>query len=322
MIGNEEVVSDKNIVIKEEMLSASSTILNNCYPKSWEDDKDYVSRFYYPQDYSKCTIERIENGSSELIFSGIVKNTSDISLNPREPKYCSIQILSYKTLLSEGDTLDFVISNKTINEAIQMVVDSVSKYGFVIGNVNILNGNDIIGAYSTLNKTAYDVFQYLAEISGSKWQTRVIDDTTLAIDFYDPTLMPRGTTIEYTKEWAEANDLVDLKFKYGTYDYRNKQIMLSSEMFADITYSERFVANGYSYEYVTADRIGRVTSIKVNGVEKTIADQVEKDNGVYANFYYKSGDTSFTQNNSDSILASGSVIQLEYTPIINGRDNL
>ena len=118
MIGNEEVVSDKNIVIKEEMLSASSTILNNCYPKSWEDDKDYVSRFYYPQDYSKCTIERIKNGSSELIFSGIVKNTSDISLNPREPKYCSIQILSYKTLLSEGDTLDFVISNKTINEAI------------------------------------------------------------------------------------------------------------------------------------------------------------------------------------------------------------
>lgn len=320
MIGNEEVVCDKNIIIKEEMLSASSTILNNCYPKSWENDKDYVSRFYYPQDYSKCTIERIENGSSELIFSGIVKNTSDISLNPREPKYCSIQILSYKTLLSEGDTLDFVISNKTINEAIQMVVDSVSKYGFVLGNVNILNGDEVIGAYSTLNKTAYDVFQYLAEISGAKWQTRVIDDTTLAIDFYDPTLMPKGTTIEYSKEWAESNNLVDLKFKYGTYDYRNKQIMLSSEMFGDITYNEKFVANGYSYEYVTADRIGRVTSIKVNGIEKTIADEVEKDNGVYANFYYKSGDTSFTQNTSDSILAPGSVIQLEYTPIINGRE--
>lgn len=320
MIGNEEVVSDKNIVIKEEMLSASSTILNNCYPKSWEDDKDYVSRFYYPQDYSKCTIERIENGSSELIFSGIAKNTSDISLNPREPKYCSIQILSYKTLLSEGDTLDFVISNKTINEAIQMVVDSVSKYGFVIGNVNILNGNDVIGAYSTLNKTAYDVFQYLAEISGSKWQTRVIDDTTLAIDFYDPTLMPRGTTIEYTKEWAEANDLVDLKFKYGTYDYRNKQIMLSSQMYGDVNYTEKFVANGYSQDYITADRIGSVSSISVNGVSKTIANNYEKDNGVYADFYYKVGESTFSQNSSNSILASGSIIQIEYTPIINGRE--
>lgn len=320
MIGGEEVLSDKNITIKEEMLSASSTILNNCYPKSWELDKDYSSRFYYPEDYSKCTIERIENGNSELIFSGIVKNTADISLNPYEPKYCSIQILSYKTLLSEGDTLDFVISNKTITQAIEMVVNAISKYGFVLGNINILNGNDVIGAYSTLNKTAYDVFQYLAEISGSKWKTRVIDDTTLAIDFYDPTLMPRGTQIEYTKEWAENNSLVNLEFKYGTRDYRNKQIMLSSQLFADVNYKEKFVSNGYSYDYITADKIGKVTSIFVNGIEKTIADNIEKDNGVYAEFYYKVGENTFTQNTSDSILPSGSIIQLEYTPIINGRE--
>lgn len=519
MIGDEEVVCDKNINIKEEMLSASSSILNNCYPKSWENDKDYVSRFYYPKDYSKCTIEKltpvipkeyvrveyiqttgtqfidtglfpganlqvetsIEVGStqqdtsvfgsylkstgnslgsffhltpynnkwyvggnnaegnfgsyspvvgtkydilfnnadrqviindmsltfpvpitgytnttltiskrgssnnarygrfkyfyfkiydkntekyirefipcyrksdnkpgmyeliegkfygndgtgeftrgdiyepytSELLFSGIVKNTADISLNPREPKYCSIQLLSYKTLLSEGDTLDFVISNKTIVQAIGMVVDSVTKYGFVLGDINIANPDEVIGAYSTLNKTAYDVFQYLAEISGAKWQTRVIDDTTLAIDFYDPSLMPKGTTIEYNKEWAQTNNLVDLKFKYGTYDYRNKQIMISSEMFGDITYTEKFVSNGYSYEYITSERIGSVKTIIVNGATRSIANEVEKNSGIYANFYYKSGDASFSQNTSDAILEPGSVIQIEYTPIINGRE--
>ena len=32
-IGNEEVVSNKDFTITEEMLSTSSTILNNCYPK-------------------------------------------------------------------------------------------------------------------------------------------------------------------------------------------------------------------------------------------------------------------------------------------------
>lgn len=57
-IDNEEVVSDKDITINEEMLSASSTILNNVYPKEWEEDKDYTSRFYYPQDYSKALIQR------------------------------------------------------------------------------------------------------------------------------------------------------------------------------------------------------------------------------------------------------------------------
>lgn len=145
-IGNEEVVSKNKFTINEEMLSTSSTILNNCYPKSWELDKDYTSRFFYPNDYSKFEIKRDLNGDMTTLFSGIIKNTSNISLNPRKAKYCSIQVLDNKTLLSEGDTLDFVISNKTIIEAIQMVVDAIASYGFELGNINLSNGNEIIGA--------------------------------------------------------------------------------------------------------------------------------------------------------------------------------
>ena len=316
MINDEEVVSSNSFEITEEMLSTSSTILNNLYPKSWELGKDYSSRFYYPKDYSKCVI----TNNDELVFSGIVKNTADISLNPYEPKYCSLQVLSYKTLLSEGDTLDFVISDKTVLQAIQMVTNAIAKYGFALGNVNIVGADDVIGAYSTLNKTAYDVYQFLADITGSKWSTRVIDEDTLAIDFYDPTLMPRGTQIEYTKEWAETNRLVNLEFKYGTYDYRNKQIMLSSEMFADIEYNEKLIANGYSKDYITTNRIGYVSSILVNGKSKTIATTNEKDIGVYADFYYTIGENTFSQNENNTILSSGSVIQLVYTPIINGRE--
>ena len=112
------------------------------------------------------------------VFNGIVKNTANISLNPRYPKYCNLQILDYKTLLSEGKTLDFVIYNKTITEAIQMVVNSVSGYGFELGNIQILNPNEIIGTYSTSEKTAYDVLNYSAEISGAKWNCRRKDENT------------------------------------------------------------------------------------------------------------------------------------------------
>ena len=55
-INNEEVLCNKDFTIQEEMLNTSSVILNNVYPKTWEQDKDYVSRFYYPPDYSKCKI--------------------------------------------------------------------------------------------------------------------------------------------------------------------------------------------------------------------------------------------------------------------------
>ena len=54
LINNEEVVCYSYIQLNEELLSTSSTILKNCYPKSWENDKDYTSRYYFPKDYSKC----------------------------------------------------------------------------------------------------------------------------------------------------------------------------------------------------------------------------------------------------------------------------
>ena len=182
----------------------------------------------------------------DILFSGLVKNSGDISLNPRYPHYCSLQILDYKTFLSESDTLDFVISQKTIEQAIEMVVEAVSGYGFIVGEINIANANEIIGAYSTLNKTAYDVLQYLAEISGSRWRTRYVDSSTMAIDFYDPDLLPQANDIDYNKQYWKDNNIVDLTFSYGTRDYRNKQIILSNEVYGSIEYNEVLLSNGYS----------------------------------------------------------------------------
>jgi hypothetical protein len=314
-IDNEEVVSSKEFTINEEMLSTSSTILNNCYPASWDLDHDYVSRFYYPKDYSKCRIYNNDN----LIFCGLVKNSGDISLNPRYPKYCSLQILDFKTLLSEGDLLDFVISNKTVLEAIQMVVNAISSYGFVLGNVNILNPDEVIGAYSTQNKTAYDVFQYLAEITQSRWTTRMIDENTVAIDFYDPLLMPRANDIEYTKEYFEENNINDISFSYGTRDYRNKQVILSDEVFGGVDYTETLLADGYNKTFFTSSNIGIIKKIIVNGEEKSFATNEQKDLGIEADFYYTPTNNSFESNSEDDAYSYGINIIITYTPIIKGR---
>ena len=173
-IDNTEVVSDKNFTIEEEMLNTSSVILNNVYPKTWETAKDYTSLFYYPKDYAKCLIY---DDDDNLLFCGVVKNTGNISLNPREPHYCSLQILDFKMFLSEI-VLDFVIADKTITEAINQVIDYISSYGFILGNINILNPSELIGAYSTKDKSPYDVFQYFADITQSRWTTRMVDQAS------------------------------------------------------------------------------------------------------------------------------------------------
>lgn len=312
LIDNTEVVSDKNFTIEEEMLNTSSVVLNNVYPKSWETTKDYVSSFYYPPDYAKCLIY---DDNNNLLFCGIVKNTGNISLNPREPHYCSIQVLDFKAFLSEV-VLDFVIANKTIAEAINQVTEYVSSYGFVVGNIELENPDEIIGSYSTKEKSPYDVYQYLADITRSRWTTRMIDEDTVAIDFYDPTLMPEGIEIEYTPTWFENNKIIDMEYNYGTYDYRNKQIMTSDQVYANIVSQERILANGYQTQYNTEQPIGSINSILVDGVRKTFTTNQEKELGQIADFYY-------TPNNnyieSDDPLNVGQIITIEYVSIIQGR---
>lgn len=311
-INGEEVVCDKNIEITEELLTTSSTILNNCYPKSWETTHDYISNFYFPKDYSKCLIYKDE----ELIFCGVVKNTGTISLNPREPHYCSLQILDFKTFLSEGETLDFVISNKTISEAINMVVEEIKQYGFEVGNINISEASDIIGAYSTLEKTAYDVFQYLADITQSKWFTRMIDEDRVAIDFYDIEQLPEKDDIEYNLEYFEENNIQDMTFSYSTQDYRNKQVMLSEKVYGSIDYTDNILADGYNTNFTLLSEIAVLKNVSVNGVSKTIATGEDKEIGIEADFYYNPGENVIEAND---VYTAGSNIEVLYTPLVKGR---
>jgi hypothetical protein len=317
LINEEEVVCSNNLTITEEMLSTSSVILKNCYPKTWEQDKDYTSRYYFPKDYSKCEIYNVDGGVETLIFCGVVKNTGNISLNPREPHFVDLQVLDFKTMLSEGETLNYVINNKTIVEAIQQVIDSISNYGFVIGNINITNPNDIINAYSTLDKTAYDVFQYIAEITQSRWTTRMIDENSVAIDFFDPLLETNIPIVESTEQYYCDNEIIDISFNYSTNDYRNKQIMTSEAVFANITQTETIIADGYNKIFTCQNKLGIITQLTLNGVEQSFATQSEVDMGISADFVYKPGETTF---NTRLSLIAGSIIELTYYPIVRGRE--
>lgn len=311
-IGGIEVVSNKDFTISEQMLKTSSTILNNCYPKTWETTHDYVNNFYFPKDYSPCEIYKDNN----LIFDGIVKNSGDVSLRPSDPKYCSLQILDYKTLLSEGQTLDYVIPEGTIEQAIESVISAISSYGFVKGIIKLDNANEIMSAYSTLDKTAYDVFQYIAEISGSRWFTRRINETTTAIDFYSPGLMPMASNIEYTKEYFTNKNIVSMEFSFSGADYRNKQVIKSDSVFSNLTTTDLIIATAEQTKFITSAIVGNLTNVYVNGISKTIGTSADKELGIYADFYYKIGTNEIESSIKQT---AGTEIRFEYISLIKGR---
>jgi hypothetical protein len=257
-----------------------------------------------------------EQTIDDLLFCGVVKNSGNISLNPREPHYLSIQILDFKTFLSEGELDSFVIYQKTILEAIQMVIANIQDYGFILGNINILNPTDVIGAYSTKDKTAYDVFNYLADITQSRWTTRLIDENHVAIDFYDPALMTEGTPINYTQTFFEDNLIDDMTYSYGSNNYRNKQVMTSSQVYSNISQQQSIVANGYQTQFPTEQPIGKINSITSNGIPLTFATFNEKEMGYVADFYYSPGDNYFE---SEDLRTTGEILIIDYVAIVEGR---
>ena len=313
-IDDEEVVCDSNFTIKEEFMNPSSIELNRVYPKSWKGTNKLLEEYYFPEDYSKCKI--LKDG--ELYFTGIVKNTADMELNPFKPHYCSVQILDPSTLLSEGTTLDYVIADKTVREAITQVISSISDYGFVAGNIQIPEQYDtLIGAYSTLDKAPFDVFQYLSQISLTRWGTRMVDEDTTAIDFFSPELLENQGTIELTKEYCSQNKIESITYDYSTEDYRNRQVITSDEVYGNIEQSQILIADGYNTTFSAEQKIGKINSIKVNGVEKTVATSDEKDLGVTADFYYKVAESSF---DSADTYSAGTEIEIRYIPIVQGRE--
>lgn len=309
-INNEEVVCDKSFKIKEELLSTSSTILNNVMPKSWDTNKTYQTLFYLPEDYSKCEIY----DDDTLLFEGVVRNTGNISLNPYGFKALSLEVLGYKCLLSEGKTLDFVISEKTIDQAIDMIIDEIEDYGFKKGTIDLVAKDDVIGAYSTLDKTAYDVFQYLAEITQSKWFVHK-DGNDLAIDFYDTDKLPTKPNIEYNKQYFEDNSIVDITYSYNTRDYRNRQIITSKAVLANSTTSETSTYSGTD-NITTNLPIGKLVEIQVNDEEMGFALKSEEELGIDADFYWESNSNEIKVNTT---IPANAKIEVIYYAFVKGR---
>lgn len=426
-INNQEVLCSSNMQIKESLANTNSVILNNVYPAEWETNKDYVSNFYMPSDYSHCVIKnentatknyditlniqyvsnryiavnmqkvifnkgaitqiikvipgktytikaynkrtgsvmsiwesdsyninapvervhileisdqeqtfsvtptknyilatRVINNSdyvifndiqitllNNVVFSGVIKNSGNINLNPRYPHYATLQLLDYKTFLSEGETLNYVIKNLSISETIKKIVENLE--GFYVGNIE-LETDDIIEVYNCNEKTPYDVLEYLAEITGAIWYTESISEDITLIHFINIDNLPLKANIDYTQSYFEDNNIQDIQYSYSANDYRNKQIITTDRAVANTTQTELITYNGETLQ--TSYPINSVVSITIDDKNYTAASNVAKKNGIYADFYY-TYDSNILDINTD--IGTGIVVNVKYYPLVNSR---
>lgn len=311
-IAGEEVVCDKEINVAEKLLNTNSTALYNCYPLSWEQDKDYVSRFYFPKDYSK--FELVVNGVTA--FKGVVKRSKPMNLSPFKPHWASLQVLDYKTFLSEGNQLNFVLKDVTIKQAITQILEAYEGYNFVVGKLNIGDKeNDLIKNYNCNEKTPYDCLSYLADLTQSVWVTRY-DGNNIAIDFYSYENLPTGKYILYDKEYCKNNSIVSIEYMFDSDDYRNVQIVTAEDVQSNLTIQNQFIVNGVEQTFILDEPVSNVQSVTLAGNPITFGvEETGVDYGLY--YKYGSNEVKLKSNN-----IAGTILRVNYYPVVNGRQKL
>lgn len=338
-IAGEEVVCSNQITIVEELTNTNTIVLNNCYPLSWEQTKDYT-QFYMPKDYSlfKLTYDYTgydlitesdediltENGQKIIVensevtaFIGVVKRSQPVSLRPSNPHYATLQILDFKTFLNEGDLFNFVITQTTIENFINQVIGEYSGYNFIVGNLNISDKlNQVVGNYSCDQKTLFDVLQYISQITSSIWKIRYVNDTTYAIDFYDINNLPQGLDIVYDTNYFNENSIIDISYTFDTNNYRNKQVITATNIIIHTTNVKELNTDSNNGIYEVDENIGVIIYAKLDGNIITVATKQDKDNGITADLYYTVGSNEVEL---DLDVMPTQRLTIGYYPILPGR---
>jgi hypothetical protein len=336
-IANEEVVCSNQINIVEELTNVNTVVLKNCYPLAWEQTKDYT-QFYFPKDYSLFKLvydytdynlttennqdlltessEEISVGNTQVVaFAGVVKRSNAINLNPVYPHFSDLQVLDFKTFLSEGDVFNFVIDSMTIGQAINYVINQYSGYNFIVGRLNLGSKlNDIVNNYNCDQKTLYDVLEYFAQITNSVWTTRYISDIEIAIDFYDMNSLTQKPDLVYDTDFFNENSIKSITYSLNSNDYRNKQIMTSNGIAGNILITQQFVITGQ--EYYLDEKISNIVNATLNGQRLVCATNVDEENGQTADLFYEVGSNEIKL---DDQALPGSILIVQYYPQVAGR---
>lgn len=273
----------------------------------WEGTADWWAEY---GDYWIKALALSVTLPNNIIFSGVVKNSGNINLNPRYPHYATLQLLDYKTLLSEGDNLNYVLEKQNVKDAIREVTSGLD--GFMVGDLLITNTE--MAAYNCNEKTPYDVFEYISEITNSIWFTKAISEDIVTINFYSNDNLPVAENIEYTTEYFTDHNIQDIKYSYSANDYRNKQVITNEKAVSALTQTENITY--YNASINTTYPIASIVSITNGTKNYTFATETAKSIGQYANIYYRYNSTSL---NVDTGVKVGETLTIAYYPIVVSR---
>lgn len=211
IINGIEMDFSNNFSVSDHPTNFSSMTFHEVIPK----DKNFYPENLKVQNYAEeFSIGEVYAGD-QLIFFGIVNSTGRLNLNPFVPKTKTIEIADFRKWLSIQKPIPLLFFNEFPENFVNVLIEKLNESKIIAGILDF-STNELIGAYSTVDKSPYQVLkEVIAKQTNSLLYFQINDKQQI--------------TINYKSNDTLANDIEPLKIDLNNLDLLKEYKILNIE---------------------------------------------------------------------------------------------
>lgn len=267
----------------------SNMIFHEVIPK----DKNFYPENLKVQNYAEeFSIGEVYAGD-QLIFFGIVNSTGRLNLNPFTPKTKTVEIADFRKWLSIQKPIPLLFFNEFPENLVNTLIEKLNEPKIVVGTLDF-STNELIGAYSTVDKSPYQVLkEVVAKQTNSILYFQINTQQQITINYksndtlandIEPLIIDLNN-LDLLKEYK----ILDIEFESNADKYSNIVKVESSNVIANIVTEEKITILDKD-SFTLNNVVGKVSNNIANTYLYKLATPTVKQSAIILNEeFYKEG---------------------------------
>ena len=308
-INDEEYLFDDKVSFEFHPTNFSSITFNGVIKKSIINKLNEV---FINREFTFVEIR--EADGITVLWVGLVNDTGRLSLLPNSLKTFSIKVSDFRKWLSLTKPITTIYINKTPYEILSDLIQKLREPRIQLGSINFDQTSDFtIKAYSTENKTLYQVFKDVMERQTNSVLYFTLNDGVLFINYKSKSQfnVVNPLVLDLKDQVFLANfQILDVEYENDTTDYYNYLTYSSDNVISkvfktetDLLVNEKtvllwetpiIVVNDLAYTFITDGKTG----VKRQPI---IINKDEYIKGQFYDFLYSPKQNSLEVNNPNDV---------------------
>lgn len=236
-INNEEYLFEDQITFEFHPTNFSSITFNDVIKKSLINkiDEVFINREF-------TFVEIRDKDGVKVLWIGFVNDTGRLSLLPNSLKTFSIKVSDFRKWLSLTKPITKIYLNKSPREILSDLIQKLGEPRIQMGSLNFDQTNDFtIKAYSTENKTLYQIFKDVIERQTNSILYFTFKEGVLFINYKSKSDFENIHPIQLDlkdNQFLKDYQILDIEYENDTTDYYNYLTYSSDNVISKIFKTE------------------------------------------------------------------------------------